>query len=46
MSLDVRKAVSNNNKGADQAVYPLGLLSLFIIRFLERIVSKLATGEI
>ena len=35
-----------NNKGADQPVHPLSLISTFVIRLLESIISKLATSEI
>ena len=35
-----------NNKGADQPAYPHGLISAFVIRLFESIISKLATGEI
>ena len=35
-----------NNKGAGQPVHPHRLISAFVIRFLESIISKLATGEI
>ena len=34
-----------NNTGADQPAHPRSLISTFVIRFLERIMSKLATGE-
>ena len=34
-----------NNKGADQHVHPYSLISSFVIRFLERNISKLATDE-
>ena len=32
-----------NNKGADQPVHPRSLISVFIFRFLQSIISKLAT---
>ena len=35
-----------NNKGTDQPEHPRRLISTFIIRFLERIICNLATGEI
>ena len=35
-----------NNKGADQPVHPCRPISAFVIRVLESIISKLATGEI
>ena len=35
-----------NNTGADQPAHPRRLISAFVIRFLESIISKLATGEI
>ena len=35
-----------NNTGADQPAHPCSLISTFVIRFLERIIFKLATGEI
>ena len=34
-----------NNKGADQPAHPRRLTSAFVIRFLESIISKLATSE-
>ena len=34
-----------NNKDADQPAHPRRLLSAFIVRSLERIISKLATSE-
>ena len=34
-----------NNKGADQPAHPRSLISAFVIRFLESIISKLATSE-
>ena len=33
------------NKGADQPAHPRSLISAFVIRFSERIISKLATYE-
>ena len=35
-----------NNKDADQPAHPRRLISAFVIRVLERIISKLATSEI
>ena len=35
-----------NNTGADQPAHPRSLISAFVIRFLERIICKLAAGEI
>ena len=35
-----------NNKGADQPANPHRLIGAFVIRFMESIISKLATGEI
>ena len=35
-----------NNKSADQPAHQLRLISAFVIRFLETIMSKLAAGEI
>ena len=35
-----------NNKGADQPAHPRSLISAFVIRFLESIISKLAASEI
>ena len=34
-----------NNKGADQPVHPHRLISPFVIRFLQSVISKLATDE-
>ena len=34
------------NKGADQPAHPRRLISAFFIRFLESIISKLASHEI
>ena len=34
-----------NNTGADQPAHPRSLTSAFVIRFLDSIVCKLATGE-
>ena len=34
-----------NNKGADQPAHPRRLISAFVIRVLESIISKLATSE-
>ena len=35
-----------NNTGADQSAHPRSQISAFVIRFLESIVRKLASGEI
>ena len=35
-----------NNTGSDQPAHPRSLISAFVIRFLENIICKLATGEI
>ena len=35
-----------NNKGADQPAHPRSLISAFVVRILESIIRKLATGEI
>ena len=35
-----------NNKSTDQPAHPRKLISAFVIRFLESIISKLATSEI
>ena len=35
-----------NNKGADQPAHQRRLISAFVIRFLESLISKLATREI
>ena len=35
-----------NNTVADQPAHPRSLVSAFIIRYLESIICKLATGEI
>ena len=35
-----------NNKGANQPAHPRSLVSVFVIRFLKSIISKLATSEI
>ena len=37
---------AENNKGADQPAHPRRLISTFIIRFLESIVTNFATSEI
>ena len=46
--LDTRKLSSGcgNNKGADQPAHLRRLISTFVIRLLESIISKLATHEI
>ena len=35
-----------NNKGADKPAHPRSLISAYVIRSLESIISQLATGEI
>ena len=35
-----------NNKGADQPVHPHSLISAFVIRLFESIISRLASSEI
>ena len=35
-----------NNQGADQPAHPRSLISAFVIRLLESIVSRLSTSEI
>ena len=35
-----------NNKGSGQPAHPLSLISAFVIRILESIISRLATFEI
>ena len=35
-----------NNKSADQSAHPRRLISAFVIRFLESIISRLVTSEI
>ena len=35
-----------NNTGADQPAHPRNLISAFVIRFVESIICKFATGEI
>ena len=35
-----------NNKGADQPAHPRSLISAFIIRLMESIISRLATREV
>ena len=35
-----------NSKGADQPVHVPSLIRVFVIRLLERVIVKLATGEI
>ena len=35
-----------NNKGTEQPVHPHRLISVFVIHFLENIISRLATSEI
>ena len=46
MGLDARKPAGfANNKSPDQPAHPRSLISAFVIRFLESIISKLATSE-
>ena len=48
MGLDARKPVFGgfeNNKGADQPAQPRNLISPFVIRLLESIISKLANFQ-
>ena len=55
MGLDVRspvlgggganRGVGANNKGADQPAHPRRLISAFVIRFSEGIISRLATSH-
>ena len=35
-----------NNTGADQPAHPRNLISAYVIRYLESIISRLSTGEI
>ena len=35
-----------NNKGVDQPAHPRSLISAFVIRLLESIISRLAASEI
>ena len=35
-----------NNKGADQTAHSRSLISAFVIRFLESLICKFATGEV
>ena len=35
-----------NNNGSDQPAHRRSLISAFVIRFLERIITRLATGKI
>ena len=35
-----------NNKGADQTAHPLNLISAFVIRYLESIITKLTMCKI
>ena len=51
MGLDVRKPVFGgggvaNNKGADQPVHTRSLISAYVFRLVESIISRLATNEI
>ena len=42
----VKEGGAATNKGADQPAHPCRLISTFIIRLLESIISRLATSEI
>ena len=49
LGLDVTKPVFEGlrtTQGVDQPAHPRSLISAFVIRFLERTICKLATGEI
>ena len=48
LGLEARKHVLRfaNNKGADQPAHPHSLISTIVIRFLESIVSILATSKV
>ena len=49
MVLDARKTCLQwfaNSKGADQPAHPSSLISAFVIRLLESVISRLATNEI
>ena len=47
LGLVARKSVCfANNKGADQPAHPRSLISAFVIRLLEGIISQLATSEV
>ena len=47
LGLDTIKPVFRaNNKSADQPAHPHSLIRAFVIRFLERIISRLATSKI
>ena len=49
MGLDARKPCLRwfaNDTGPDQPAHPRSLISAFVIRLLESIICKLATGEI
>ena len=35
-----------NNTGTDQPAHPPSLISAFVVRFLESLICKLATGEV
>ena len=45
MGFKVRNRGVANNKGTDQPAHQCSLISAFVIRFLESIISKLATSE-
>ena len=42
----IKVEVEENNKGADQPAHPRSLISIIVIRSLEIILSRLATGKI
>ena len=46
LMLENLSSVLAKNKGADQPAHPSSLISLFVIRLLESIISKLAASEI
>ena len=54
MGLDARKTIFGggggggvaNNTGADQPVQMHRLISAFVIRYYESVISKLATGQV
>ena len=48
MGLDTRKPVFRGLRTtrADQPVHPCSLISNFVVRFLESVIYKLASGEI
>ena len=46
LGLVVTKPVFGDDKGADQPAHPHRLISTFVIRLLESVISKLASNEI